>query len=80
MKQQGNIESNKIYNPKNKRPDIPLDADEVDGAMERFIRKKYYALDSDITYMYSYLASQVKVSAAYVPKSVLFVYVPWVSS
>lgn len=41
MKQQGNIASNKIYNPKNKKPDIPLDADEVDSAMERFIRKKY---------------------------------------
>ncbi|KAK5082816.1 Protein gts1 [Lithohypha guttulata] len=41
MKQRGNTASNKIYNPKNKRPDIPLDADEVDSAMERYIRKKY---------------------------------------
>lgn len=32
---------NQVYNPKNKKPDIPLDADEVDSAMERFIRKKY---------------------------------------
>jgi len=41
MKQNGNNASNKHYNPKNKKPDIPLDADEVDSAMERFIRKKY---------------------------------------
>lgn len=41
MKRNGNTAVNKIYNPKNKRPDIPLDADEVDSAMERFIRKKY---------------------------------------
>ncbi|KAK5328035.1 Protein gts1 [Exophiala xenobiotica] len=41
MKQHGNTASNKHYNPKNKKPDIPLDADEVDSAMERFIRKKY---------------------------------------
>lgn len=41
MKQTGNIASNQIYNPKNKKPDMPLDADEVDSAMERFIRKKY---------------------------------------
>ncbi|KAK5943192.1 Protein gts1 [Knufia obscura] len=41
MKQHGNTASNRHYNPKNKKPDIPLDADEVDSAMERFIRKKY---------------------------------------
>lgn len=41
MKRNGNNAVNKIYNPKNKKPDIPLDADEVDSAMERFIRKKY---------------------------------------
>ncbi|EXJ78666.1 hypothetical protein A1O1_09067 [Capronia coronata CBS 617.96] len=41
MKRNGNIAVNKVYNPKNKKPDIPLDADEVDAAMERFIRKKY---------------------------------------
>ncbi|KAK5064504.1 hypothetical protein LTR84_000337 [Exophiala bonariae] len=41
MKQTGNIASNQIFNPKNKKPDMPLDADEVDSAMERFIRKKY---------------------------------------
>ncbi|KIW17483.1 hypothetical protein PV08_04677 [Exophiala spinifera] len=41
MKRHGNNEVNKVYNPKNKKPDIPLDADEVDSAMERFIRRKY---------------------------------------
>lgn len=41
MKRNGNIAVNKIYNPRNKRPDMPLDADEIDSAMERFIRKKY---------------------------------------
>jgi hypothetical protein len=41
MKQMGNVAANKIYNPRNKRPDIPLDVDEVDSAMERYIRKKY---------------------------------------
>lgn len=41
MRTHGNLVSNKMYNPKNKKPDIPLDADEVDSAMERYIRKKY---------------------------------------
>ncbi|CAK4015969.1 UBA domain-containing 3 [Lecanosticta acicola] len=41
MKKVGNIASNKIYNPQNVRPDIPVDADEVDGAVERYIRQKY---------------------------------------
>ncbi|RMZ80712.1 hypothetical protein DV738_g2570, partial [Chaetothyriales sp. CBS 135597] len=41
MKRTGNAAANKTYNPKNKRPDIPLDVDQVDSAMERFIRKKY---------------------------------------
>ncbi|EXJ65018.1 hypothetical protein A1O7_01357 [Cladophialophora yegresii CBS 114405] len=41
MKLNGNNAVNKAYNPKNKKPDMPLDADEVDSAMERFIRKKY---------------------------------------
>ena len=41
MKRNGNIAVNKVYNPKNKKPDMPLDADEVDSAMERYIRKKY---------------------------------------
>ena len=41
MRRNGNVAVNKIYNPKGKRPDIPVDADEADSAMERFIRKKY---------------------------------------
>lgn len=41
MKRVGNVTSNKLYNPRNTRPAIPIDADEVDGAMERFIRQKY---------------------------------------
>ncbi|KAB5554894.1 hypothetical protein GE09DRAFT_143258 [Coniochaeta sp. 2T2.1] len=41
MKKVGNVASNKTYNPQNKRPPVPIDADEVDTAMERFIRAKY---------------------------------------
>ncbi|ELR06629.1 hypothetical protein VC83_03261 [Pseudogymnoascus destructans] len=41
MKQRGNTMSNLIYNPKNTRPPLPVDADEVDSAVERFIRNKY---------------------------------------
>lgn len=41
MKKNGNTAVNKIYNPKNVKPGIPLDVDEVDSAMERFIRQKY---------------------------------------
>lgn len=41
MKKVGNIASNKIYNPDNKKPAIPVDADEADSAMERYIRSKY---------------------------------------
>ncbi|KAH7025977.1 uncharacterized protein B0I36DRAFT_152066 [Microdochium trichocladiopsis] len=41
MKKTGNAASNKQYNPKNKKPPVPVDADEADGAMERFIRAKY---------------------------------------
>jgi len=41
MKKVGNIASNKIYNPQDKKPPVPVDADEADGAMERFIRQKY---------------------------------------
>ena len=33
--------SNQIYNPDNKKPPVPIDADEADSAMERFIRQKY---------------------------------------
>jgi hypothetical protein len=41
MKRIGNVESNKTYNPRNIKPQIPIDIDEVDGAMERYIRAKY---------------------------------------
>ena len=41
MKRVGNTANNKLYNPKNVHPAIPIDVDEVDGAMERFIRQKY---------------------------------------
>lgn len=41
MKKVGNVSSNKNYNPQNKRPPMPIDVDEADTAMERFIRAKY---------------------------------------
>ncbi|KAF2810161.1 ArfGap-domain-containing protein [Mytilinidion resinicola] len=41
MKRMGNTESNRLFNPRNVQPNIPIDADEVDGALERFIRQKY---------------------------------------
>ncbi|KAM7208715.1 UBA domain containing protein [Naviculisporaceae sp. PSN 640] len=41
MRKVGNASSNKTYNPQNKKPPVPVDADEADGAMERFIRSKY---------------------------------------
>lgn len=41
MKKVGNVESNRRYNPRNVRPDIPIDADEVETALEKYIRQKY---------------------------------------
>lgn len=41
MKTVGNTASNKIYNPRGVNPNVPIDVDEVDSAMERFIRQKY---------------------------------------
>ncbi|KAK1754678.1 UBA domain-containing protein 3 [Echria macrotheca] len=41
MRKVGNVTSNKSYNPQNKKPPVPVDADEADSAMERFIRQKY---------------------------------------
>ncbi|KAG9556590.1 ArfGap-domain-containing protein, partial [Aureobasidium melanogenum] len=41
MKRVGNVTSNRTFNPQNVKPDIPTDADEVGGVMERFIRQKY---------------------------------------
>lgn len=47
MKRVGNTASNKIYNSKNKKPPVPVDADEADSAMERFIRAKYVQTGSN---------------------------------
>lgn len=41
MKRTGNVESNKLYNPRNVKAQLPVDADEVEGVMERYIRQKY---------------------------------------
>ncbi|KAF4440449.1 GTS1-transcription factor of the Gcs1p Glo3p Sps18p family [Fusarium acutatum] len=41
MRKVGNITSNNIYNPEHRKPPVPVDADEADSAMERFIRQKY---------------------------------------
>ncbi|SMQ52422.1 unnamed protein product [Zymoseptoria tritici ST99CH_3D7] len=41
MKGVGNVVSNRIYNPQSVRADIPVDIDEVDAAMEKYIRAKY---------------------------------------
>lgn len=41
MKKIGNNRSNQLLNPQNKRPHPPVDADEADSVMERFIRQKY---------------------------------------
>lgn len=41
MKNTGNVNANAQWNPQRKQPPIPLDVDEVDSAMERYIRQKY---------------------------------------
>jgi hypothetical protein len=41
MRKVGNVASNRLYNADNKKPPVPVDADEADSAMERFIRQKY---------------------------------------
>ncbi|KJR86660.1 uncharacterized protein SPSK_02297 [Sporothrix schenckii 1099-18] len=41
MRKVGNAASNKVYNPIGQKPPVPIDADEADSAMERFIRQKY---------------------------------------
>lgn len=41
MRKVGNVVSNQIYNAENRRPPVPVDVDEADSAMERFIRQKY---------------------------------------
>ncbi|KAL9112418.1 MAG: hypothetical protein Q9227_003260 [Pyrenula ochraceoflavens] len=41
MRTHGNTIVNRIYNPRNIKPSIPLDVDQVDSAVERYIRQKY---------------------------------------
>ncbi|MCJ1276300.1 hypothetical protein MMC21_004105 [Puttea exsequens] len=41
MKRNGNVNTNKAFNPQNTKPSIPLDVDEVDAVLEKFIRQKY---------------------------------------
>ncbi len=41
MRKVGNVVSNQIYNPENRKAPVPIDADEADSAMERFVRQKY---------------------------------------
>ena len=41
MKRNGNAKINRTFNPQNTKPPIPLDVDEVDAVLERFIRQKY---------------------------------------
>lgn len=41
MKSHGNTIVNQIYNPRNVKPPVPVDIDESDSVMERYIRQKY---------------------------------------
>ncbi|KAF4119437.1 UBA protein [Geosmithia morbida] len=41
MRKVGNVTSNQIYNAENRKPPVPIDVEEADSAMERFIRQKY---------------------------------------
>lgn len=41
MRKVGNVTSNNLYNPEHSKPPVPVDVDEADSAMERFIRQKY---------------------------------------
>ena len=41
MRRNGNTNSNRRYNPSNTKPQVPLDVDEVDAALERYMRQKY---------------------------------------
>ena len=41
MKRNGNTNINRTFNPQNTKPPVPLDVDEVDAVLERFIRQKY---------------------------------------
>lgn len=41
MKRVGNTISNRTFNPQNIKPSIPVDMDEADSAIERYVRQKY---------------------------------------
>ena len=41
MKRNGNANTNRTFNPQNTKPPIPLDVDEVDAVLEKFIKQKY---------------------------------------
>ncbi|QIX00259.1 hypothetical protein AMS68_005776 [Peltaster fructicola] len=41
MRKMGNVNSNRQLNPQNATPQIPVDVDEVDAAIEKYIRQKY---------------------------------------
>ena len=41
MKRNGNVNTNRTLNPQNTKPPIPLDVDEVDAVLEKFIKQKY---------------------------------------
>lgn len=41
MRKIGNANSNRMLNPQNATPQIPVDVDEVDPAIEKYIRQKY---------------------------------------
>lgn len=41
MKRNGNANINRTFNPQNSKPPIPLDVDEVDAVLEKFIKQKY---------------------------------------
>ena len=41
MKRNGNVSTNRTFNPQNTKPPMPLDVDEVDAVLEKFIKQKY---------------------------------------
>ena len=41
MKRNGNVNANRTFNPKNSKPEVPLDVDEVDAVLARFVKQKY---------------------------------------
>lgn len=41
MRRNGNANTNRTFNPQNTKPPIPLDVDEVDAVLEKFIKQKY---------------------------------------